>query len=163
MYFEISSSAHVLQNVCIVQPPIVPLHHPQFSVMFNKPTGSILFKQHTHNSCKTYQLTNQRYNLLNFKSDLHRYNSYALDATYYYAYQQICQDQHSFKPKHYFRTLWLFGHLDIITQQPILCLLFVCTTDTTVSISIPGVPSSNRVFLDLLALFFALKGNNSGY
>ena len=69
MDIEVSKSAIKFKKVCIMQAPGVPLHHPQLGVVYSTPTGSILFKQHFNKSCKTYQLTNQCYNLPNFKSD----------------------------------------------------------------------------------------------
>ena len=59
MDIEVFRLAIELQTVCVVQSLAVTLHHPQFCVTYSTPTGSILFKQHFHKSCKAYQLTNQ--------------------------------------------------------------------------------------------------------
>ena len=48
---EVSRLAIGFQKVCNVQ--------TQFWVVYSTPTGSILFKQHFHKSCETYQLTNE--------------------------------------------------------------------------------------------------------
>ena len=67
---EVSRLAFGFQKVCIVLTSALPQHTPppQYCVVFSYPTGSMLFKQQFHKSRKTYQLTNEYYNLQNFQS-----------------------------------------------------------------------------------------------
>ena len=56
---EVSRLAIRFQKASIIKHPHMQQYHPQVRVADNTSTGSILFKQYFHKSCKTYQLTNQ--------------------------------------------------------------------------------------------------------